>query len=64
MVNLSIVLVCYKMAKQIGTTIRSLRAPYQNGIVNEEVEILLVDNGSPEPLDERVWSGIADLSYS
>jgi len=63
-IKLSIVLVHYKMTKQIGNTIRSLRFPYQEGIENEEIEILLVDNGSPEPLDEEVWSRVPGLSYS
>ena len=64
MVKLSLVLVTYKMVSQIGNTIRSLCCPYQEQVRNEEVEILLVDNGSPVPLDEQIWSGGANLSYS
>ncbi|MEP6601684.1 MAG: glycosyltransferase [Nitrospirota bacterium] len=64
MLTLSIVLVSYKMAKQIGNTIRSLRAPYQVEVENEDVEILLLDNGSPEPLEEGIWSGMSNLTYS
>ena len=52
--SLSIILVSYKMAKQIGNTIQSLRAPYQRDIGNDEVDIILVDNGSPERLDEVI----------
>jgi glycosyltransferase involved in cell wall biosynthesis len=63
-VKLSIVVVSYKMARQIGNTIRSLRSPYQVDVQNEEIEILLVDNGSPEPLSEEVWSGMTNLTYS
>ncbi|MEP7071696.1 MAG: glycosyltransferase [Verrucomicrobiota bacterium] len=63
MPNLSVILVCYKMADQIGNTMESLRAPYQKEIENDEVEILLVDNGSPEPLDEGIWSGMTNVTY-
>ena len=64
MTRLSIILVCYKMAKQIGNTIQSLLAPYQKDILNEEVEILLVDNGSPEPLPDGIWAGATNVTYS
>lgn len=61
--SLSIILVSYKMAKQIENTIQSLRAPYQRDIGNDEVEIILVDNGSPERLDEVIGSGMSNLRY-
>lgn len=62
--NLSIILVSYKMAEQIGNTIRSLQAPYQKNIANEEIDIQVVDNGSPEPLDRKIWSETSNTTYS
>ena len=64
MLDLSVVLICYKMTEQIGNTIRSLLTPYQKEIAGKEIEILLIDNGSPDPLPEKIWSESTNLSYS
>lgn len=53
--RLSVILIHYKMERQITNTLRSLLPPYQRGIKRREFEILLVDNGSPEPLPEAAW---------
>ena len=60
---LSVVLVCYKMEKQIGNTLRSLVPPYQKKIKKQEYEIILVDNGSPSPLPEEIWKIASNIRY-
>jgi hypothetical protein len=64
MARLSVILVCYKMAEQIGNTLQSLLAPYQGHVANEEIEILLIDNGSPEPLPESTWLLAKNITYT
>ena len=61
--SLSVVIVTYRMAPQIGNTLRSLTPPYQCGLVPDEYEIILVDNGSPEPLPEDVWKVSDTVRY-
>ncbi len=48
---LSVVVVVYDMARELPRTLRSLCPPYQVGITTDEYEVIVVDNGSPEPLD-------------
>jgi hypothetical protein len=49
---LSIVVVAYDMTRELPRTLRSLSPPYQFGLDGEDYEIIVVDNGSPEPLHE------------
>ncbi len=49
--SLSVVVVAYDMAREIPRTLQSLAPGYQHGITADEYEVILVDNGSPEPLD-------------
>ncbi|WP_169741526.1 CmcI family methyltransferase [Beijerinckia mobilis] len=61
---LSIVVVGYKMARELPRTIRSLSPQFQRGIDAADYEIIVVDNGSPCPPDEtdvRQWSANARL---
>jgi glycosyltransferase involved in cell wall biosynthesis len=64
MTRLSVIVVCYKMAEQIGNTLQSLLAPYQRSVINEKVEILVIDNGSPQPLPEDVTSLTKNIIYT
>jgi len=50
--SLSVVVVAYDMAREIPRTIRSLSPLMQRGIPADAYEIILVDNGSPAPLNE------------
>ena len=43
------------MAREIPRTLQSLSRTYQHGAQNLSYEVLLVDNGSPVPLDEATW---------
>ena len=42
------------MARELPRTLRSLTAGYQRGIAAGDYEVIVVDNGSPEPIDPDV----------
>ncbi len=48
---MSVVVVAYDMAREVPRTLRSLAPPYQRGISADDFEVVVVDNGSPLPLD-------------
>ncbi len=52
--KLSVVVVVHDMAREAPRTLRSLAVPYQQGVVPEDYEVIVVDNGSPVPLGEEV----------
>jgi len=56
--KLSVILIAYDMAREIPRTLRSLARDYQVASGDLEYEVLLVDNGSPVPLDETAWQGV------
>lgn len=47
--ELSIVVVAYRMDREIPRTLHSLSAAFQRGMGSTRWEVLLVDNGSPRP---------------
>jgi glycosyltransferase involved in cell wall biosynthesis len=49
--ELSIVIVAYDMARELPRTVYSLSRRYQREIEDLEFEIVVVDNGSPVPVD-------------
>jgi hypothetical protein len=49
--DLSVVVVGYQMQRELPRTLRSLSPAMQRDIRADEYEIVLVDNGSPEPMD-------------
>ena len=51
---LSVVVVAYGMARELPRTLRSLAPDYQLGIGVADYEVIVVDNGSPAPIDEAV----------
>src|SRR6056297_3332130 len=53
--KLSVLLVCYDMAREIPRTLTGLARDYQDGARELEYEVLLVDNGSPVSLDPASW---------
>lgn len=56
--TLSIVVVAYDMAREVPRTLASLAVPYQRGIDCDEYEVIVVDNGSPEPLSPALFHGL------
>ena len=51
------------MDGQIGRTLHSLCVPYQRDICSNDYEILLVDNGSPQPLPSERWAVADNVHY-
>lgn len=56
--KLSVILIAYDMAREIPRTLHSLSRSYQESAQDLDYEVLLVDNGSPVPLDESTWTNI------
>jgi glycosyltransferase involved in cell wall biosynthesis len=52
-----VVVVAYNMARELPRTLRSLSAGHQRGIAAEDYEVILVDNGSPQPVDPALVAG-------
>lgn len=57
--HLSIVIVSYNMARELPRTIRSFSPAMQRGIQASDYELILVDNGSQQELDEQALLRIA-----
>lgn len=52
--RLSIVVVGFDMKRELPRTVLSLLPPYQRGLAHDDVEIIVIDNGSSEPV-RREW---------
>lgn len=50
--KLSVIVVVYNMRREAPRTLLSLSAGYQKGVGADEYEVIVVENGSPEPLGE------------
>lgn len=62
--KLSIIVIAYNMSRAIPRTIQSLLPPYQQFISISDVEILIVENGSRDPLDKTaVEAASPNISY-
>ncbi|HEY4308812.1 MAG TPA: glycosyltransferase family A protein [Pirellulales bacterium] len=55
--RLSVIVVAYNMARELPRTIRSLSPQMQRRLSADDYEILVVDNGSSPPFDERTCTG-------
>lgn len=49
--KLSVVVIVYDMRRAAPRTLRSLAPDYQRGITTDDYEVIVVENGSPTPLD-------------
>jgi glycosyltransferase involved in cell wall biosynthesis len=56
-IPLSVVVVVYDMARELPRTLRSLSPDHQLGIDADDLEVIVVDNGSPVPLDPALAGG-------
>lgn len=56
--KLSVVLVGYDMAREIPRSLQGLARNYQHEAGHLDYEVLLLDNGSPTPLDPQSWSHV------
>ena len=52
--TVSVVVVTYDMARELPRTLQSLAVPYQRDIGADDYEVIVVDNGSPEPVDQSL----------
>jgi hypothetical protein len=51
---LSVVVVAFDMARELPRTLRTLSPGYQRGVEPGDYEVVVVDNGSPTPVDPAV----------
>jgi hypothetical protein len=49
--TISVVVVVYDMAREVPRTLRSLSPAHQREMKADDYEVIVVDNGSPEPVD-------------
>lgn len=64
--KLSVVVICYNMARELPRTLRSLSTAMQRGIAAEDYEVIVVDNGSTKPFDKdecRRWLPNGSIHY-
>ncbi len=60
---LTVVVIAYRMTHQISNTIRSLLPPVQRDVSIDRYDIHVIDNGSPQPLDEPLWNQAPNVRY-
>jgi glycosyltransferase involved in cell wall biosynthesis len=51
---ISVIVVMFNMVREAKRTLLSLSVPFQQGVSNNEYEVIVVDNGSTEPLSEEL----------
>lgn len=57
--ELAVVVVVHDMARELPRTLRTLDPRHQRGIAAEDYEVVVVDNGSSEPVDPAVLGAFA-----
>ncbi len=55
--TISVVVVVYDMAREFPRTLRSLSPGHQRGLAADDYEVIVVDNGSPRPVDPALVAG-------
>jgi glycosyltransferase involved in cell wall biosynthesis len=55
--TISVVVVVYDMARELPRTLRSLSPTHQRDMKADEYEVIVVDNGSPQPVDPDLVAG-------
>ena len=58
--RVSIVIISYNMAREVPRTVLSFLPPHQKNIRNEDIEIIVLENGSSAPVPEDVRSSWPD----
>lgn len=53
---LSLIVVAYNMARELPRTLYTLSSQYQRGIAPQDYEVIVVDNGSDQPVDSAMWA--------
>jgi cephalosporin hydroxylase len=57
--DVSVIIVCYNMAREAERSLYSLSVSYQRSIAAGDYEIIVVDNGSDVPIDPSTLAGLA-----
>lgn len=60
--RLSVVVVAYEMARELPRTLRSLSLDHQRGLAEADYELIVVDNGSPTPVNPSVLDQVGVAS--
>ena len=56
--KLSVVVIAYNMARELPRTLQTLSPAFQRDIAAEDYEVIVVDNGSAQPLDEAACKAL------
>lgn len=54
MPKISIIIISYNMAREVPRTVESFLPPYQTGVDPDDVEVIVMENGSPHPIPANV----------
>lgn len=57
---ISVVIIAYNMAREIPRTVQSFLSPYQTGIAPDDVEVIVMENGSSHPVPENIIASWPD----
>jgi glycosyltransferase involved in cell wall biosynthesis len=57
-IDLSIVVIVYNMQREAPRTLLSLSRAYQRELGDLRYQVIVVDNGSPEPLPDSLWQSL------
>ncbi len=60
--SLSVVVIAFDMARELPRTIQSLLPPYQTGLDHSDIQIIVADNGSAEPVLRADFPVEADIT--
>jgi glycosyltransferase involved in cell wall biosynthesis len=54
--KLSVIVIFFNMDREARRSLYALSSHYQRGIKADDYEVIVVDNGSTEPLDPEIWA--------
>lgn len=52
----SVIIISYNMAREVPRTVHSFLPPYQRGLDQGDVEVIVIENGSPFPIPQDIVS--------
>ena len=56
--ELSVIVVSFNLSRELPRTLYSLSGGFQRGVSSDRYEVLVVDNGSPDPPDPEAFRGL------
>lgn len=54
---ITVIIISYNMAREVPRTVQSFLPPYQKNISNDDIEIIVMENGSSAPIDPEIVQG-------